>query len=63
MNSESQNWSNESQAHTQICILESQIGVKDSTIETLRAEMELLKQENARLNSLVSKLTIMGKCE
>lgn len=52
-------WSADSQSHTQICILESQIDVKGKEIERLKKEIELLKIENERLGSLVSKLTTL----
>ena len=42
-------WSNESQTHTQICILESQIEVKNK-------EIGLLKEENERLRRLIDAL-------
>ena len=53
------NWSNESQAHTRICVLESQLDLKGKEIERLNAEIELLKIENERLGSLVSKLSTL----
>ena len=42
-------WSNESQTHTQICILESQLDVKGKEIESL-------KEENDRLRKLIDAL-------
>ena len=50
------NWSNDSQAHTRICVLESQNEVKDVKLATLTSENIILKQENARLRDLVTKL-------
>ena len=43
------NWSNDSQTHTQICILESQIDVKSK-------EIERLNNENERLRKLIDAL-------
>ena len=51
------NWSNESQTHAQICILESQIQKKNESVETLRAELVFYKNENKRLLDLVNVLT------
>jgi len=45
------NWSNDSQTHTQICILESQLDIKGK-------EIERLKEENNRLRKLVDALGI-----
>ena len=42
-------WSNDSQTHTQICILESQLDLKGK-------EIERLKEENERLRKLVDAL-------
>ena len=42
-------WSNESQTHTQICILESQLELKDK-------EIERLNNENERLRKLIEAL-------
>jgi cell division protein FtsB len=50
------NWSSDSQAHTRICVLESQNEVKDVRMATLESENTILKQENARLRDLVTKL-------
>jgi hypothetical protein len=50
------NWSNDSQAMTRICVLESQNEVKDVRLATLTSENIILKQENARLRDLVTKL-------
>ncbi len=50
------NWSNDSQAMTRICVLESQNEVKDVRLATLTSENTILKQENARLRDLVTKL-------
>ncbi len=50
------NWSNNSQAMTRICVLESQNEVKDVRLATLTSENTILKQENARLRDLVTKL-------
>lgn len=68
MTSESyRSWSTDSQTHTQICILESQIGVKDNTINDLKEKNNLLelkqmelKDEVDRLNDLVRTLTVGG---
>lgn len=49
-------WSNDSQSHTQICILESQIEIKTQQLDKLNVEIELLKRENERLHSLVDAL-------
>ena len=50
------NWSNDSQVHTQICILESQIEVKTNRLHILEAENVVLKQENERLSELLKTL-------
>jgi hypothetical protein len=50
------NWSSDSQAMTRICVLESQNEVKDVKLATLTSENIILKQENARLRDLVTKL-------
>jgi len=50
------NWSSDSQAMTRICVLESQNEVKDVRLATLTSENIILKQENARLRDLVTKL-------
>jgi hypothetical protein len=50
------NWSNDSQAHTQICILESQIEVKSNRVLSLEAENLVLKKEVERLQALINKL-------
>ena len=50
------NWSSDSQAHTRICVLESQNEVKDVKLATLETENLLLKKENERLTELVTKL-------
>ena len=42
-------WSNDSQSHTQICILESQLELKGKEIESL-------KEENNRLRKLIDAL-------
>lgn len=67
MNSHHSNWSTDSQTHTQICILESQIGVKDNTINDLKEKNDLLelkhmelRDEIDRLNNLVRTLTVGG---
>lgn len=57
------NWSNDSQAHTRICVLESQVEVKGNRVALLEAENLKLKEENERLQSLVKTLTILGKIE
>lgn len=54
---ESGNWSNDSQAFTRMCVLESQIEVKDVKVATLKQENLLLKIEIERLQSLVNTLT------
>ena len=51
------NWSNESQTHAQICILESQIEKRNESVETLKAELTFYKNENKRLLDLVNVLT------
>ena len=67
MNSQFSNWSTDSQTHTQICVLESQIGVKDNMINDLKEKNDLLelekmqlKDELDRLNDLVRTLTVGG---
>lgn len=51
------NWSNESQAHTRICVLESQNEVKGNRIGVLELENQQLKEEVDRLQTLVNTLT------
>jgi hypothetical protein len=55
---ESGNWSNDSQAFTRMCILESQLETKDVQVETLKQENLVLKAEVERLQNLVNTLTI-----
>ena len=55
---ESGNWSNDSQAFTRMCILESQLETKDVQVETLKQENLALKAEVERLQNLVNTLTI-----
>jgi len=50
------NWSNDSQAMTRICVLESQVEVKGHKIGILETENLLLKKENDRLSELIKKL-------
>jgi hypothetical protein len=50
------NWSNDSQTHTQICILESQIEVKSNRILSLETQNLILKKEIERLKTLINKL-------
>jgi hypothetical protein len=50
------NWSNDSQAHTRICVLESQVDVRDNRIGTLKAENLVLKSEVERLRELIKTL-------
>ena len=47
------NWSNDSMAHTRICVLESQVDVRDNRIGTLEAENLVLKKEIERLQELI----------
>lgn len=55
---ESGNWSNNSQEFTRMCILESQLEVKDVKVASLKQENLLLKAEVERLQKLVNTLTI-----
>ena len=55
---ESGNWSNDSQSFTRMCILESQVEVKDVQVGLLKQENLLLKSEVERLQNLVNTLTI-----
>lgn len=55
--SESGNWSNDSQSFTRMCILESQVEVKDVQVGALKQENLLLKIEVERLQKLVDTLT------
>ena len=55
------NWSSDSQAHTRICVLESQLEVKGTQLGKLQEELTLIKQENDRLIELVKTLTILQK--
>ena len=56
--SESGNWSNDSQSFTRMCILESQVEVKDVQVGLLKQENLLLKTEVERLQKLVNTLTV-----
>ena len=51
------NWSSDSQAHTRICVLESQLEVKGKRVGSLETENKLLKIEVDRLQTLVNTLT------
>ena len=55
---ESGNWTNDSQAFTKMCILESQLESKDTEYAALKQENLLLKAEVERLQNLVNTLTI-----
>jgi len=55
---ESGNWSNDSQAFSKMCILESQLESKDTEYAALKQENLLLKAEVERLQNLVNTLTI-----
>jgi len=54
---ESGNWSNDSQSFTRMCILESQVEVKDVQVGVLKQENLILKAEVERLQKLVNTLT------
>lgn len=54
---ESGNWSNDSQAHTQMCILESQLEVKANRVSALETENLFLKEEVKRLQNLIKNIT------
>jgi hypothetical protein len=54
---ESGNWSNDSQSFTRMCILESQVEVKDVQVGVLKQENLILKTEVERLQKLVDTLT------
>lgn len=54
---ESGNWTNDSQSFTKMCILESQIEVKDVQVGLLKQENLILKTEVERLQNLVNTLT------
>ena len=54
---ESGNWSNDSQAFSKMCILESQLESKDTEYAALKQENLLLKAEVERLQKLVDTLT------
>mgnify|MGYP001594897031 FL=1 len=54
---ESGNWSNDSQSFTRMCILESQVEVKDVQVGLLKQENLILKSEVERLQKLVNTLT------
>ena len=51
------NWSNDSQVHTRICVLESQIDVRDNKIGILKAENLVLKKEIERLQDLIKNIS------
>lgn len=55
---ESGNWSNSSQEFTRMCILESQVEVKDVQVGLLKQENLILKTEVERLQKLVNTLTV-----
>jgi|SaaInlV_135m_DNA_2_1039731.scaffolds.fasta_scaffold27896_2 hypothetical protein len=55
--SESGNWSNDSQSFTRMCILESQIEIKNVKVASLKHENLLLNIEVKRLQKLVDTLT------
>jgi len=55
------NWSSDSQAHTRICVLESQNEVKGVRLATLESENFILKKENERLRELIKKLLESAK--
>lgn len=55
---ESGNWSNDSQSFTRMCILESQVEVKDVQVGLLKQENLILKTEVERLQKLVNTLTV-----
>jgi cell division protein FtsB len=54
---ESGNWTNDSQAFTKMCILESQLESKDTEYAAVKQENLLLKAEVERLRKLVDTLT------
>jgi len=54
---ESGNWSNDSQSFTRMCILESQIEIKNVKVASLKQENLLLNIEVKRLQKLVDTLT------
>ena len=54
---ESGNWSNDSQSFTRMCILESQIEIKNVKVASLKQENLILKTEVERLQKLVDTLT------
>ena len=54
--SESGNWSNDSQSFTRMCILESQVEVKDVQVGALKQENLLLTKEVERLQNLIKTL-------
>ena len=51
------NWSNDSQVHTRICVLESQIDVRDNKIGILKAENLVLKVEITRLQEIIKNIS------
>lgn len=51
------NWSNDSQAHTRICVLESQNEVKGARLASLETENLVLKNEIERLQNLIKSIT------
>ncbi|MBC8435711.1 MAG: hypothetical protein H8D84_01875 [Proteobacteria bacterium] len=55
--SESGNWSNDSQSFARMCILESQIEIKNVKVASLKQENLLLNIEIKRLQKLVDTLT------
>ena len=46
------NWSNDSQTHTQICILESQIEVKSKRVYGLEVEVLALQNPHIEISAL-----------
>ncbi len=51
------NWSNDSQVHTRICVLESQIVVRYNKIGILIAENIVFKKEIERLQDLIKNIS------
>ena len=55
------NWSNDTQAHTQMAILQSQLEVVNTSLHSRETEIELLKLEIITLNADNDRLELLLK--
>jgi hypothetical protein len=56
-----ESWSNDTQAHTQMAILQSQLEVVNTALHSREAEIELLKLEIINLNTDNDRLELLLK--